>query len=212
MTTTPAELWKRRVEEYPRDRRREGSAAAASTGAGSAGAGRPQLGTRIEAPARGSVERLAELKELLKIRKEHPELKDEVEETLSQVRENLEELPVEIETLRCCELPPLFWELGPGGLSSRCAPSPRPSLALHVLTDMRMAQRPNAPAPAAAGALMPTIQPAPTPMLVEEDGVVTEESTMETERNESPVVLRLSTINKYRGIYISCYIIDVLLA
>ena len=71
---------------------------------------------------------------------------------------------------------------------------------------------PQAPAPAAADALMPTIQSAPTPMLVEEDGVVTEESTMETERNESPVVLRLSAISKYIGIYISCYIIDVLLA
>ena len=29
--------------------------------------------------------------------------------------------------------------------------------------------------------------------------------------DESPAVLRLCTINKYTGIYISCYIIDVLL-
>ena len=46
---------------------------------------------------------------------------------------------------------------------------------------------PKAPAPAAADALKPTIQSAPTPKLVEEDGVVTggvDDGRPETERTK----------------------------
>ena len=60
---------------------------------------------------------------------------------------------------------------------------------------------PKAPAPAAADALMPTIQSAPTPMLAEEDGVVNGGVDDGSGVDESPAVLRLRTIIKYRYIY-----------